>query len=329
LALARDGAARGAPSRLTTGVNAHTISLSADGSRLVYTSLNTRSNIWSAPIAPSGKTAFSGANPITNENQTVEALAVSSDGKWLAFDSNREGRQHIFKVKLPGGEPVQLTRDQWDDFNPSWSGDGRFIAFHSLRTGNRDVYVMNSDGTDTRDITAYPGHGMGPSLSPDGQRVLFISDRSGRWELHEIHRAPNGVWSGPRQLTHDFGYRGRWSSDGRYVAYLSLIDTTIHVMDADGGNARRLFDGHPIGLVPQYVASGGDPDILYFAAIDRDGHHAFYALSMRGGEPRRVLRFEDPTFQPRRPEFDTDGRLLYFTIATDESDVWMLELGRR
>jgi Tol biopolymer transport system component len=329
LALASDGTARGEPSRLTTGVNAHTISLSTDGNRLAYTALSTRSNIWSAPIANSGKTAFYDAKPITNENQTVEALAVSSDGKWLAFDSNREGRQHIFRVRLPSGEPVQLTRDQWDDFNPSWSGDGRFIAFHSLRSGNRDVYLMNSDGTDTRDITAYAGHEMGPSLSPDGQRVLFISDRTGRWELHEIHRMSSGAWSPPRQLTHDFGYRGRWLSDGRHVAYLSLTDTTIHVMDADGSNARLLFDGHAVGLVPQYVASGGDPGVLYMAAIDRAGHHAFYALPMQGGVLRRVLFFEDPSFQPRRPEFDTDGRQLYFTIASDESDVWMLELRRR
>ena len=42
-----------------------------------------------------------------------------------------------------------------------------------------------------------------------------------------------------------------------------------------------------------------------------------------------MLTFDDPTRQPRRPEFDTDGRRLFFTIATDESDVWLLELGRR
>jgi hypothetical protein len=100
-------------------------------------------------------------------------------------------------------------------------------------------------------------------------------------------------------------------------------------MDADGSNARLLFDGHAVGLVPQYVASGGDPGVLYMAAIDRAGHHAFYALPMQGGVLRRVLFFEDPSFQPRRPEFDTDGRQLYFTIASDESDVWMLELRRR
>jgi Tol biopolymer transport system component len=326
--LDRSGRARGRPTRVTTGASAHTLSLSADGRRLAYTVLTTRSNVWWGPIASPGGATTSPAKPVTDGNQTVEALAVSSDGKWLAFDSNREGRQHIFKVSLSGGDPVQVTRDSSDDFNPSWSGDGRFIAYHSLRNGNRDVYLTAADGTDARDITGYPGHEMGPALSRDGRRVLFISDRSGRWELHAIERAANGTWSAPRQLTHDFGYRGRWSPDGRRIAYLSLVDTTLRVMDADGGNSRLLFDGRKSGLVPLGAAFGSDPGVVYFAAIDADGRYAFHAIPARGGVPRVVLTFEDRSRQPRRPEFDTDGRRIFFTIASDEADVWMLQLAR-
>src|SRR5215213_5314565 len=329
LTLGRDGGARGTPARLTTGANAHTISLSADGTRLVYTALSTRSNVWYAHISPNGATPFSQARPLTNENQVVEALAVSPDGRWLAFDSNREGPQHIFKVNLAGGEPVQLTRDSWDDFNPSWSGDGRWIAFHSLRRGNRDVNVMSADGTDVRDVTREADNEMGPALSPSGSEVLFIGDRSGRWELHVSHRADDGTWSAARQLTRDFGYRGRWSPDGRRIAYLSLADTTLHVMSSDGSHGRLVFDGHALGLTPQSVAFGRDTSALFFAAIDRDGRYGFYALPAGGAKPRPVLTFDDPARQPRRPEFDTDGRRLFFTIATDESDVWLLELRRQ
>jgi Tol biopolymer transport system component len=329
LMLGRDGAARGTPARLTTGANAHTVSVSADGTRLVYTALDTRSNVWLADILPNGTTPFSQARAVTNENQVVEALAVSPDGRWLAFDSNREGPQHIYKIDLAGGEPVQLTRDSWDDFNPSWSGDGRWIAFHSLRRGNRDVHVMSADGTDVRDVTRDPGHEMGPALSPSGREVLYIADRSGRWELHVNQRADDGTWSAARQLTRNFGYRGRWSPDGRRVAYLSLADTTLHVTGADGSNGRLVFDGHMLGLTPQSVAFGRDTAALFFSAIDRDGRYGFYTLPYGGGPPRPVLTFDDPARQPRRPEFDTDGRRLFFTIATDESDVWLLELARR
>ena len=326
LALSRSGRPRGAAARLTTGVNAHTISNSADGSRLAYTVLSTHSNVWSAPIAPAGVTAFRAARAVTNENQTVEGLALAPDGRWIAFDSNREGHQQIFKVPLAGGEPLQLTRDSVGSFNPSWSGDGRFIAFHSLRTGNRDVYTMNADGTDVRDVTGYPGHEMGPAASADGRQLLFISDRGGRWELWSITRTADGRWSQPRQVTRNFGYRGRWSPDGRRVVYLSLADTTFHVVGADGSGDRLLFDGHAMELTPQTAAFGKDPGVVYFTATDRQGRYAFYAIPTAGGVPRPVLTFDNPTRQPRRPEFDTDGERLVFTIATDESDVWVMEL---
>jgi Tol biopolymer transport system component len=327
--LTRRGEAQGAPIRLTTGANAHTVSVSADGSRLAYTALTTHSNIWWAPITPNGTTPFSSAKPLTNENQTVEALAVSPDGKWLAYDSNREGPQHIYKIPVNGGEPIQLTRDTADDFSPAWSGDGRFIAYHSWHTGNRDVFVVSADGTDPHDITRAPGHEMGPIVSRDSRKILFISDHTGRWEMYSMERQSNGAWSAPRQLTHNFGYRGRWSPDGSSLLYLSLIDSTFHVANADGSGDRLFFDGRAMGLTPEVGQYDPTGQMVYIRAVDRQGRYAFYAMPTRGGTPHLVLQFDDPSHQPRRSEFDTDGRRIFFTIASDESDVWVMELMRR
>jgi eukaryotic-like serine/threonine-protein kinase len=326
--LARSGRPSGQPIRLTTGINAHTISLSADGSRLAYSVLTTRSNLWWAPISAAGVTPFSEAKPITDENQTVEGMGVSPDGNWLVYDSNRSGTQHIFKIRVSGGAPVQLTRDSVDDFLPAWSPDGRQIAYHSWRGGNRDIYVVSADGREPSVATGYPGHEMYPEWSPAGQELLFIADRGSRWELYAIKRTNSG-WSAPRQITTDFGYNGRWSPDGKTVVYVSLIDTTLHVANADGTGARLLFDGHALGLTTPQAAFGRRPDVVYFHAVDNDSHHVFYEIPVRGGAPRVAFRFPDPTKQPRRPEFDTDGRRLFFTVATDESDVWVMELRRK
>lgn len=328
-ALSRSGTPRGRATRLTTGLNAHTISLSADGTRLAYSVLTTRSNLWWAPISSSGVTPFTDAAPVTNENQTVEGMAVSPDGDWLVYDSNRGGAQAIFKMRIDGGEPIQLTRDSADAFLPSWSPDGREIAYHTWQSGNRDVYVIGADGRDARAATSYPGHEMYPFWSPNGRELLFISDRNKRWELHAISKNDNGSWSDPRQVTTNFGYNGRWSPDGQRIAYVSLVDTTIHVVNADGSGPRLLFDGRRLGLTTLQVAFGRRSDLLFFQAVDPDARHAFYEIPMRGGAPRLVFRFPDPSRQPRRTEFDTDGRRLFFTVATDESDVWMMDLQRK
>jgi Tol biopolymer transport system component len=299
--------------------------VSATGSRLAYSVLTTRSNLWRAPISATGSTPVSEARAVTDENQVVEGMGVTRDGEWLVYDSNRSGSQHIYRVRTSGGEPEQLTRERGDDFLPSWSPDGRWIAYHAWRSGNRDVYVMGADGREPRVATGYPGHEMYPVWSADGRDLLFISDRASRWELHAITRKEGG-WSEPRQLTKDFGYNGRWSPDGRTIVYVSLVDTTLHMANADGSGSRLLFDGHAMGLTTHQVAFGSRSDVVYFHAVDRESRHAFHEIPVQGGAPRLVLQFPDLAMQPRRFEFDTDGRRLFFTVATDESDVWLMEL---
>src|SRR5439155_211215 len=59
--LGSSGVPTGKPSRLTTGLNAHSISLSADGTRLAYSVYSSRANVWTVPI-PIGWRRRSGAS---------------------------------------------------------------------------------------------------------------------------------------------------------------------------------------------------------------------------------------------------------------------------
>ena len=328
-ALTRGGAARGEPARLTSGSNVHSLSVAADGKRMVYATFATRSTVWSAPITPGSVTPSSAARPVTNENQSVEAVDVSSDGKWLVYDSNRRGTQQIFKLATSGGEPIQLTKDSSDDFSPVWSADGRQIAFHGWRGGQRDVFVMSADGRDARNVTNSVNHEMGPDWSPDGNQLSFTSDQSGRFEIHVAARTAAGAWSAPRQLTFTSGWNPRWSPEGagRWIVYKRLADSVVMLVPSAGGDARVLFDGHALALTPLNAEwAPGDATHVIVHAMDDRFRHGFWSVPLNGGAPRLMLRFDDLALQPRRGEFSTDGRRLYFTIASDESDVWMMEL---
>jgi Tol biopolymer transport system component len=57
--------------------------------------------------------------PVTSGLQIVESLAVSRDGQWLAFDSSVGPSQDIYRMRLPDGEPEQVTTDPADEFEPS------------------------------------------------------------------------------------------------------------------------------------------------------------------------------------------------------------------
>src|SRR6476620_3679210 len=53
----------------------------------------------------------------------------SPDGKRLVFISVISGKEQLFTMNVDGSSPVQLTRDDADHEDPSWSADGARIAF--------------------------------------------------------------------------------------------------------------------------------------------------------------------------------------------------------
>ncbi len=77
--------------------------------------------------------------------------AVSPDGKYVAFASDRagEGNLDIWVQALPGGEPVRLTKDAADEDFPSFSPDGTKIAFQSEHDG-RGIYSIPILGGEPR-----------------------------------------------------------------------------------------------------------------------------------------------------------------------------------
>jgi hypothetical protein len=107
--------------RITTGLDAHSISISADATRLAYSVYTARSNVWAIPIPTGGPVSVDGANQITTGNQAVEGMSVSPDWRWLYFDSDRSGNTDIYRMPVTGGEPEQLTTDPADDFLPNIS----------------------------------------------------------------------------------------------------------------------------------------------------------------------------------------------------------------
>jgi Tol biopolymer transport system component len=152
----RNGHAAGAPRRITTGLDAHTIALSRDGKRLAYSKYARDLNVLMVRLSPSGSVDARSAQPITRGNQASEIVRLSPDGKWLVYDSDLNGNADLFIVPSDGGQPRQLTDDPSDDLNPDWSADGTLVSFHSFRTGNRDVFTVNADGSGLSQVTSDP-----------------------------------------------------------------------------------------------------------------------------------------------------------------------------
>jgi Tol biopolymer transport system component/DNA-binding SARP family transcriptional activator len=326
VSLDRTGSPAGPPVRLTTGLGAHTISVSADASRLAYSVFTSGANIWAIRIPESGSVSVAEAAPVTSGNQAIEGLGLSPDGQWLAFDSDRNGNQDIYKMPVTGGEPVQLTSDPGDDFMSSWSPDGREIAFYAYRRGTRRLQVIAAEGGAAQDVTDSPANQRAPSWSPDARKLVFTSDASGQYQLYVVARSGDSSWGAARQLTRDGGAAGRWSPDGREIAYTR--SDGLWLISPEGGVPRPLT--HLQGSAPQLsldvIQWSTDGQTVYYKAFDRDGHANFWSVPAAGGAPRLLVRFDDPARQSNRPEFAVDGTRFFFTVGERASDIWTVEL---
>jgi serine/threonine-protein kinase len=316
--------------RVTTNLNAHTISLSGDGKKLAYSSFRNYANIHSIPIPDRGTASSDEAEAVTTGNQAIEGISVSPDGRWLAFDSNRRGNFDIFRLALPNGQTEPLTDDPADDFIPSWSPDGEEIAFYSFRHGTRDLFVMGPDGSSETRVTDDPAHERYPDWSPDGNSIVYYSDQTGQQNLWVISRKDRlSSWGEPRRLTDERGLLPRWSPDGKWIAYRSSAG--ISLIPPDGGDPRVLAKGGSENLGPELMFPEWSPDsrTVFIRARDSQGMASFWSVPMSGGAPRMLVRFDDPMRNSLRHEFATDGERFFFTIARQESDIWVMDLESR
>jgi TolB protein len=323
--LEASGRPRGRPERVTTGLSPHSISVSAEGSKVAYSRLTVRQNIWESPILETGSVPMSEATPVTMGNQIVEAHGVSRDGRWLAFDSNVEGNQDIYVMPVEGGEPRQVTSDAGDDMHPDFSPDGSEIVFYSARHGTRDVFLISTDGRDEVQLTDGPDEDYHPSFSPDGRWIAFFRwDNTGQ-EVYVMSRGSvAGEWSAPEQLTRRRGFSARWAPDGTRLVYWTAYGQ-IRTVSLDG-EEQLLADAGTTGIVRlRWPDWSRDGRFVFFIGTDSTGVESLYAIPAQGGSPREVVRFDDPT-KNVWPMYSLGEDRVYFSVREVESDIYVMDL---
>jgi eukaryotic-like serine/threonine-protein kinase len=325
-----DGRPRAPATRITTALNSYWISLSADGTRMAYDVVRNFSNIFVLPISASAPPITS-ARSITRENQHIESLSISTDGQWLAYDSDRGGNFDIYKLRIDGGEPIQLTTNAAQDFAPKWSRDGKEIAFHTTRNGTRDIYVMNADGNAEQQVTSGPNQDFAPDFSPDGRKIVFFSESPRTRASYLTSRLASGAWSAPVSVGADLeNFTGasrtmypRFVPNGKSIAVAA--DNQIILASPDGGRSRVLADDKALGGIPLALAFAATDSETAYVSVGSPPATSILAIPLSGGAPRLVLR-DEPNARFGRWEFATDGKRIYFTRAAWEADVWMMEL---
>lgn len=125
-----------------------------------------------------------------NSNYVEEHPAYSSNGRYLAFASDRRGQRDIFLYDLEAKKlqplPNLNRRDSTQD-QPDISADGRYIVYVSTERGKSDIFVYDRQTQSSKLLTAnIKGSSSHPTINGNGSQVSFQSSQLGQWKIFTI-----------------------------------------------------------------------------------------------------------------------------------------------
>ncbi len=174
---------------------------------------------------------------------------ASPDGKWVAFQSDRDGDFEIYVVNSVGGQLRQITNnDIWDRL-PAWSPDSEWIIYSSDRRGDGtfDIYRTRLDDLETELVYSDGRRNSHIRYSPDGRYIVFTSGSSLRdantWEIVLLDTQTETIKFLTENDTRDAS--PSFSPDGERILFITTIgdDTAVASMNIEGSERRILYDG--------------------------------------------------------------------------------------
>jgi len=210
-------------------------------------------------IAPApGENHLTNIRQLTMGGENAEAY-FSADGKWLTFQSTREGRtcDQQYVMRTDGSQLRRISNGlgkttcgyffdhdrrifyaSTHDASPDCPPRPDYSQGYVWRLDDYDIYSMNVDGSDVRRLTSSPGYDAEGTLSPDGRSIVFTSLRDGDLDLYLMNTDGSNV----RRLTTELGYDGGafFSHDGTRIVYRAFHPETAE----DQASYRALLAQH-------------------------------------------------------------------------------------
>jgi Tol biopolymer transport system component len=223
---------------------------------------------------------------LTDFDGIEQAAAISRDGGFVAFLSDRDGPTDVWVTQVGVGQFYNLTRGAVPELvNPSvrtlgFSPDGTLVTFWARRP---DV--------------------------PEGAAI-------GVWAVPVLGGQPRPYLEGAAELD--------WSGDGtRLVYHTPGPGDPMYVRDsAQPSEARQIFSA-PAGLHSHFLAWSPDQNFVYFVQGSVPDRMDVWRIRPTGGQPERITNHDSLV---SHPVFLDSRTLLYLASDPDGSGPWTFSL---
>jgi len=299
------------------------ITISADGTRIAYSSILRSRNI--QKLAIDTATGMPRSEPlwVTTGSRLWANPDPSPDGKWVVFYSSVQPEGDLYIARTDGSGVRQVTSGAEPiDRMPRWSPDGKWIAFHSIRGKDQYLWKIRPDGSDLQQLSPL-ADAIYPAWSPDASRIaVLMAAGIGHSENNVYIFDPNRAWTDqkpdvvrPPDNSPDEFVVNAWSPDGDRLAGqagLAAHGILTYSLRSHGFDRVTDFGGYPVWL----------PDSRHLMFVS--GGHEFYVADTHTKSVHKVFSVQRDIIGP--PQLTRDGRQAYFSRRVTEGDIWLLTL---
>ena len=258
--------------------------------------------------------------------------AISPDGKFLAFLSDRDGRFDAWVSHIDTGEFINVTNGRFQMMNNpnarmvGFSGDGAHVWFEQQVSARPLVWtswIRPLLGSTPR---RFVEGGLELTWSPDGSRVayhtndlgdpLFVADKDGS--------NPTKVYVGPPGV---HGHYPVWSPDGRFIY---LVMGSIATDELDIWRIRLGTDAMP-ERITSHNARIADPawlddrTLIYSATAEDGSGNWLYAVDVEHRIPHRVTSGVAEQYLSVAVS-NTRPRRVLTTVAVPTAQLWQVPI---
>ena len=255
---------------------------------------------------------------------TPSLPSYSPDGEWVAFTSDRSGKNEVYVARV-GGEARRITHSDHGVATHAWSPDGLRIVFNQLTDDewwegeSSGLFIVDRDGRRQRQVTT--GDDYSPCWAADGQTIVFVRGD------HVYAVRADGT---RRRLLARNDYTPACSPTRPTIAVAD--GASIQIIDLDRGSKRTVvpwdaiemsspawsLDGTKIAFEAERPRVASDPLIeegpwaapWYFAEI--------YVV---GADGSALERLTENSVGDRWPMWAPDGRILFVSNRGGPDDL--------